>query len=679
MSKFPVETLIRPLVELPSAAVSLTAAVAIGVAPDVFWVTASVQQAGDWWRVLPIGHMAMVTALAFIGFRRLSQAYGIARYQASLKAQPYYAVKSAEIPFRSDALFLGTGFRWDDRHTRRLTEANRAASKPYLKRNWTDTLLRTPIAVDDGVTALHGVGSLEGNDEDVWLTDIQRMGHVLVLGTTGVGKTRICELLVSQDIRRGGPVIVLDPKGDKDLMLQMYATAIACGRVNDFQCFHLGFPQFSARYNPFGNFARVTEIASRIRESVPDTGNSAVFADFVWSYVNTIAVTLHALGRRTTISALLTHATNMDELVSTYMTQLLTAKHPNWAEDLAAEVQTVPDRLKKGLIPRAYADRDVRTVGLILLAQRFTLLDDVGQRLLKTFGYDRSYQDKLVGSLFPLLQKMSTGAIADILSPDYDNVDDPRPMLDFDTAIRTNKIVYIGLDALTDATVAKAVGSSMFADLTSIAGRIYNNSRDQGLSEGVKRTSLRWRVHADEFNESIGESFVPLLNKARGAGLDVTAYTQSRADITVGMGDADKGRQVEDNFNTIIMMRVRSDATAQMLTDQLPDVMVPSIIWGSATTDGQSGTDFTSSQTQRITETAVPMITSADLSGLPRGHAFIAAKGGHIYKVRFPLPVAENKTITIEQMAKALIAVKPSNDQMPWTESESTWRNRESA
>ena len=121
-------------------------------------------------------------------------------------------------------------------------------------------------------------------------------------------------------------------------------------------------------------------------------------------------------------------------------------------------------------------------------------------------------------------------------------------------------------------------------------------------------------IHADEFNESIGESFVPLINKGRGAGLDITAYTQSRADITVGMGDADKGRQVEDNFNTLIMMRVRSDATAQMLTDQLPDVMVPSIIWGSATTDGQAGTDFTSSQTQRITETAVPMITSADLA-----------------------------------------------------------------
>jgi len=35
-----------------------------------------------------------------------------------------------------------------------------------------------------------------------------------VLGTTRVGKTRLAELLIAQDIRRGEVVIVFDPKGD---------------------------------------------------------------------------------------------------------------------------------------------------------------------------------------------------------------------------------------------------------------------------------------------------------------------------------------------------------------------------------------------------------------------------------------------------------------------------------
>ena len=41
------------------------------------------------------------------------------------------------------------------------------------------------------------------------------VGHTLVLGTTRVGKTRLAELLINQDIRRGDVVIVFDPKTDK--------------------------------------------------------------------------------------------------------------------------------------------------------------------------------------------------------------------------------------------------------------------------------------------------------------------------------------------------------------------------------------------------------------------------------------------------------------------------------
>ena len=41
----------------------------------------------------------------------------------------------------------------------------------------------------------------------------ERVGHTLVLGTTRVGKTRLAEILITQDIRRGDVVIVFDPKG----------------------------------------------------------------------------------------------------------------------------------------------------------------------------------------------------------------------------------------------------------------------------------------------------------------------------------------------------------------------------------------------------------------------------------------------------------------------------------
>ena len=47
-------------------------------------------------------------------------------------------------------------------------------------------------------------------------------------------------------------------------------------------------------------------------------------------------------------------------------------------------------------------------------------------------------------------------------------------------------------------------------------------------------------LRADEFNELIGDEFVPLLNKAGGAGFQVTAYTQTWSDVEARIGTRPK-------------------------------------------------------------------------------------------------------------------------------------------
>jgi hypothetical protein len=123
-----------------------------------------------------------------------------------------------------------------------------------------------------------------------------RVGHTLVLGTTRVGKTRLAELLITQDIRRGEVVIVFDPKGDVDLLRRIYAEAERAGRADEFFMFHLGHPEISARYNPVGSFSRITEVATRIAGQLPSEGQSAAFKEFVWRFVNVMARALVALG-----------------------------------------------------------------------------------------------------------------------------------------------------------------------------------------------------------------------------------------------------------------------------------------------------------------------------------------------------------------------------------------------
>jgi hypothetical protein len=75
-----------------------------------------------------------------------------------------------------------------------------------------------------------------------------RVGHTLVLGTTRVGKTRLAELLITQDIRRGDVVIAFDPKGDADLLIGCMWRPAAPG--GPFYVFHLGFPAHLGALQP---------------------------------------------------------------------------------------------------------------------------------------------------------------------------------------------------------------------------------------------------------------------------------------------------------------------------------------------------------------------------------------------------------------------------------------------
>ncbi|MDC4269071.1 conjugative coupling factor TraD, PFGI-1 class, partial [Acinetobacter baumannii] len=133
-----------------------------------------------------------------------------------------------------------------------------------------------PLPPVGGLPRLHGI---EPDEVDVSLPLGERVGHSLVLGTTRVGKTRLAELFVTQDIRRKNAdgehevVIVIDPKGDADLLKRVYVEAKRAGREGEFYVFHLGWPDISARYNAVGRFGRISEVATRVAGQLSGEGN----------------------------------------------------------------------------------------------------------------------------------------------------------------------------------------------------------------------------------------------------------------------------------------------------------------------------------------------------------------------------------------------------------------------
>ncbi|WP_432413699.1 type IV conjugative transfer system coupling protein TraD [Pantoea allii] len=659
--RYVMESLLRPAVEMYSATVAgsatficLTAPWSVALAPSVSWVTAA--------------------GFGVLALKRTSQGLKILRYRRNIRRLPRYALTSDQIPVSRRHLFLGKGFQWSPRHTQRLMEARRPECEIYVQPSviyrmarelekkmeyslpWlcrltsADSALNPfrPLPPVGGSSVYHGVEP----DEVNVMSDLgERVGHMLVMGTTRVGKTRLAELLITQDIRRRNAagefevVIVFDPKGDADLLRRMYAESHRAGRQDNFWVFHLGWPDISARYNAVGRFSRISEVASRVAGQLSGEGNSAAFREFAWRFVNIITRALVALGQRPDYSLILRYVTNIGELYETYVDNLLSEKAPELVASMQAKMALpLADRdLPRHLQGRDNGKKIWASEQVLGSPEGKKLWDPVLDGLRSAVQYDRTYFDKIVASLLPLLEKLTTGKTAALLAPDYTDLSDPRPILDWHNIIKSRGVVYVGLDALSDPVVAAAVGNSMFADLVSEGGHIYKfGLGDEGDKKAGKAVI---NLHCDEFNELMGDEFIPLINKGGGAGFQVTAYTQTLSDIEARIGNAAKASQVIGNFNSLVMLRVREKNTAMLMTDQLPEVGVYQKTLTSGVTDVSrpgEGTDFNSNVNDQVTLVKVPMISPSDIINLPKGQAFALLEGGRLWKIRMPLPVSND-------------------------------------
>jgi conjugative coupling factor TraD (TOL family) len=658
----PLEGLLRPPLEWITSIAAFLGAAFFVIYPKLF--------------LLPI-EMAysLSCGLIVFSFYRFHQGLKIWRYQRNLKCMPNYSITSQELPVSKNKLFLGRGFLWTSQHTQRLRDLdldynlhfknlsglkkwarekessweNRAYLKIIAKILKSDYWLNPfrPYPEIGGEPCIHGVSE---NEQNISINLAERASHLLVLGLPGVGKTRFAELLIGQDIRRGEVVIVLDPKGDADLLRRMYSEAKIAGREDDLLVFHLGFPEHSCRYNPIGNFTRVTEVANRISNQLPGSGESAAFKEFGWQFINSIAMALVAMGEKPDYQKIKFYITKMDVLLERYL--------DFWLPQIDEHYQAwVNDYIKN----KSTEKREIQRLKalMIYVEQHQLIYNSIYDDLHSACRYDREYFSKITASLGPLLKKLTTGKSAELLSPDYEDIHDERPIFDWLQVIRNKKIVYVGLDALTDPVVASAVGNAMFSDLVSVAGRLYKFGLEDGFYTKAKLEAPRICLHSDEFNEIIGDEFIPLLNKGRGAGFTVTAYTQTWSDVEARLMTSAKAGQVAGNLGTVIMFRCKEAATVEMFLSQLPSIPIIRVIPSSSSADtshGEDGVYYRSTNEDRITHSEQRLIEQNDVLNLPKGQAFCLLEGGKLYKLRMPLPkhIETNIPVHIESLITAI-------------------------
>ena len=274
----------------------------------------------------------------------------------ALELHSYLRKTWAKRLYADKGILIGRGFRWGPEHTQELEEHLQGGQALPVGRD-----------VRGGHPALHAVG--RKSERPLVLPWSELVGHVLIGGTTRSGKTRLLELIVSEAIRGPGTVVIIDPKGDAELLIRTAAECYRMGR--EFAFFSPAHADQSASFNPFSMCDTTTELAARVQALMPGGGGMAkgdpFFTEYPLAVVERLGAAQHAVGDGWTIEglhAVTTMVPPFDDLVARYLYDMLggnNAHRPSLAklmEEYATKRREKQDPLADALVDDKEKPRD---------------------------------------------------------------------------------------------------------------------------------------------------------------------------------------------------------------------------------------------------------------------------------------------------------------------------------
>lgn len=581
-------------------------------------------------------------------------------------------------PVHRKDMWLGRGFAWGQTQTQRVAD--------LLKRDWHRTYrealgalyiisfirknlwlcifrpmkarhvyseIQKRISESQGQPWIHGVGD---GEEDIFQPVSHTEGHTLIIGTTGSGKTRCFDLLISQAILRGETVFIIDPKGDRDLRDKAKRACEMLGRGDKFLSFHPAHPKESIRINLLANWTRPSEIADRIASLIPSESESDPFKNFAFGALNAICNGLCNVYRSPTLKNLKHYLAGTGSgavagLVIDALNTYLRRARPDRVKDLETFIASQKQH-----------DRESIATALIEYYQGNGPADSDIDDLVSMFTHNREHFGKMITSLLPILSMLTSGTLGDMLSPP-ESIEEKQKNTWRDTndLIAWNHVVYVGLDSLSDPMVGSAIGALFLSDLACVAGARYNfeGTEPPVESEGkeekrgfVDRLPLLGRffkktgdekprtvnIFVDEAAEVVNTPFLQILNKGRGAHLKLFVATQTLSDFVSRMGSKAKADQLIGNLNNRIVLRCIDTETQKFIADSFPKTKIVSV----QRTQGLSTTVYEpvprgGSLGERLAEEEVPLFPPQLLGMLPNLEFIASLSGGHIVKGRYPL------------------------------------------
>jgi conjugal transfer pilus assembly protein TraD len=495
-----------------------------------------------------------------------------------------------------DSIYLGRGFIWENKHIQAYHQIlGLDEKKKYIN----------PETIAGGYDFVHNIGKDEERDIIIPRDEMQ---HTIIAGTTRVGKTRAIELVQFQLINADEPTIIIDPKGDEDLLDSVYAACKSAGKEHLFEYFSLAHTETSKTFNPLSNYGAPSDIADRVTSIMPQGGSSEPFTKFSWQVLETISSVLIAINEPVSLEVLHRYAMgNMGDLV-------------DFAKSKVSELPY--DR-------KQYAEKCI-------------------ERLAIQAEHPKDHFQKMITSLGPILTALNSGDIGKLLNAQESDIT-------WANVLEEKKICYFYLASMLKGQVAENVGKMIVQDFLYFIGETY------AFSKGGKINLI-----VDEFYNVMFPGFVDILNKAGGAGVRVFLAMQTTSDI-ISKTDIAMMKQIIGNINNKIYLRVPERELAEEFCSLFGKVKVKTVTKSRGVrSDAKSQNElFASSYSENLQEVDADLISPEMIVHLPKGQAFFYNQARDPYKIRIPL--IDRTTLPAVDFAKQTKATSEFGD-INWSE-----------
>ena len=577
-------------------------------------------------------------------------------FQLRLVALPQawmtHAEFSRKISRNEKKIWLGAGFPWGRQEVQNFYSLTQRQDKDQIleqaKRRlaWLVFFARHPAvclfhpvqayrrfcAFRQALNARKGDPFMQGlcEGEDIWLDRANFSQNVLVVGSTGSGKTRVFDALTAQAINAKDCTVIFDPKGDPGLRRNLMLSAKAAGREDRVVVIDLANPESSPGYNPLADLTQQPSRAgSLIGESMPASGNNRAFRDFGIQVMSTAAEGLVLQGKALTLRNIRRAIEDRQRFAVEVLKAYLSGSSS------AASVSA-------GLSESAGIERQLSA--LVELYRSAGVYKPEVDAVIELGQHNAEHFSKMITSTILHLQRLTNGAIGDLLSPETPA---RRSFFDARKVRERNLIVCLALGALLDKTTCSVVGSLVLASLVTLAGGIYSYSKKEGeksysKKEGEKSYSkkegAKVTLVVDEASEMMSEPFLQLLAQGRAAGFNTILATQTVADFDAReKGD---GMRVLANVNNVIALRCNDPDTQKFLSEKFGRTVIRVITQsqGIRREAGELMAQGGSLSAHEI-EKDVYFVSPVHLSSLPDCEFFAMVQGGKLFKCRMAIIV----------------------------------------